>query len=534
MRIFWAALLLQGLQPLSSAQDAHFAATSRGAVKSLAAAGPRKVRVVSDIHAGSCWATNATKLFEFLEQTARDGIDALVLNGDIFDFWLIPLNATPHSIDTMSRQGIDANGFDMSTFRRLLNKAAGSVQLVHEGPGNHDMWMSEALAEKILDLPHVDWPADDQRYRDWGVGFEHGHEHTLYNQGVPGTTLMPIGYFVTRAVSSYACVSQSRISQFLEGAIRTLLGTRVLDALAVDLLLLPGVFPRLLKTILMSASASHLPDDLNVPVVGVLSPDALPVSEAAASNYTLAQFVSNYSSALEKFVAKYGKAQVARYMLGDIDARSLDYNIARGSVTESMVVLGHTHEPRMELVARENGSLSNTPDVLLVNAGAWVADDSGQSHASYLDITIDDIAEDFDECYTQANGSDYRGRVHKGKDGNDCWGWGGELPEGSRYYNAFGGVAFCRNLGDATAPWCYTGTVSWAYCSVGSPQRTCEKKMLRGAVKAELRRYEREAPLGVAWRNASTGSRWSVNGTAKKTRGASEFAREYRQDEIVI
>jgi len=478
---------------------------------------PQKVRVISDIHAGSCWQGNQTMLFEFLERTAQDDVDVLVLNGDVYDFWLVPLNKTPPSFNDSVHNGLDpAIGFDMARFRRLLRAAAKSVVALQEDNGNHDMWLSPDLAQQAVgDEASVLWKED--AVQEFGIRFEHGHLHSLFNNQPPGTNKMPIGYFVTRCVASYTCASQSRIQSWLADLIEGVLGTSIIDDVAIETLRQPTVFKSLLHRILETAADSKIPDAMAVPIVGVVASDQIPKAHDQSTNYTLAHFIEEYADTLDRFASEYGLAASAKMVEVDVVSGALDQNVGEGSVQESVVVVGHTHVPTLQVIPRDVPYFSKTPDVLVANAGAWVSDDAGTSHHSYVDLTIDHIVEDYPECYTAKNGSDYRGTVHQTENGTACIPWGTERVTTGPYAQAFGGTAFCRNLGDQGAPWCRTGVFSWGNCSVGPPAAHCPHERLRGAVAVELFNFPSATPVASATRNYSTGSRWTMTGRTEHT-----------------
>jgi hypothetical protein len=438
-----------------------------------------------------------------LETTAQDGVDALVLNGDIYDFWLLPFDRPAPSFEQILTEGVDPRvGFDMMRFRQLLQNAAKNVTELHENQGNHDLWLSAELAEQALHNDDLRWTNDS--VKAWGVNFMHGHQHTLFNLPVPGTGMMPIGYFVSRAVATYQCISMETVSALLTDAIDALLGTRVVDWVAIEVLRPAPVFRTLLRHILNTVS-NHV--NFSAPIVGVVAPDAIPLPGAMGNGYTLNHFVNDYGEALNMFVDKIGTHEAAKFIMADVDSNALNTATAAESVDESVVILGHTHVPVLEVVNRNQPQLSDTPDVLAVNAGAFVFDLKGVQHHSYVDLTIDDLDEDYPECYSSANGTDYRGRVHTTLNGSDCVAWG---TFDRRYEKAFGSVAFCRNLGDGNVPWCRTGLLSWGACNVGKPQPSCPREVVRGPIKAEVFDFPDPTPRAVAVRGRSTGSRWKV------------------------
>lgn len=483
---------------------------------------PQRIRVISDIHAGSCWKGNQTQLFEFLHQTTFDNVDTLVLNGDIYDFWLIPLNKAPPSLDNIVKNGLDPSiGFDMHRFRKLLHKAAKSVVSLEQDNGNHDMWLNQDLASEGLDDPDVKWEKD--AVENLGISFHHGHRLSLFQTVWTEKHKLPIGYFVTRAVATYACNAQDRVTKFLEGVVQDALGTNAISDIVVNTIKSPSVFKKILEKIVSTAADGKIKDFKKTPVLGVVSPNRIPVpGDDSIRNYTLNDFLEDYSDTLEKVVAQVGAAQAGKLLETDIVGGAMNRLAGAESIWESLVVLGHTHIPKLLIVDRDAPHTSRTPDVLVANAGAWVADDSGKAQRSYVDIIVDDLHDDFPECYTKENGVDYRGLVHKTNYGIPCISWGRDIVKDKNYRKAFGDVSFCRNIGNWPTPWCWTGTFTWGNCTVGEPQPQCDSSE-RGPIEVGVYSYPEKEPMYLAWRNASTGSRW----TMKKPKSLSGMHTEY-------
>jgi len=454
-------------------------------------------------------------LFDFLKQTAHDNIDVLVLNGDIYDFWLVPLNQSTPSLSYSVNNGVNpAFQFDFDTFHKLVRHAARSVVTLHESNGNHDSWLTDSLASQALNHQAVDdnvnlsWT--ENAVDQWGVRFEHGHAHSIFEMPLPGSDKMPIGYYVTRCVASYACATTGRLAQWKQKVIKEVLGTTGITQLTLEILRQPAVFKKLLHQILDTASAFRLPPLDQVSVVGVIRPNEIPKGGDKSANYTLNHFVDDYAGVLGELMHKLGSEEVYRLLTNDVLPGELDRDAGARSVNESVIVLGHTHTPEMQVVKRDDPHRSRTPDVLVTNAGAWVPDDQGKQQHSYVDMEIDDLLEDFPECYTESKGIDYRGTVSHTVDGAPCLHWGSDTPFKTKYQKAFGKVAFCRNLGDTEAPWCYTGFHSWGKCDVGQPAKKCEAQYERGAVKVDLFTYPNKKPMASATRNPSSGSSWVI------------------------
>lgn len=466
------------------------------------------VRVASDIHAGSCWQGNTTALFRFLADTAKSNVSTLVLNGDVYDFWLLPLNQTHPTREEVLKNGLEPSlGFNMGYFRELLGAVAKNVPIVHEDVGNHDMWLDQNLARQAVgETSHLVW--DQDKLQKWGMKFEHGHAHTLFNSPTPDGRL-PMGYFVTRVVATYACLSQSRVSALIASAVNYILGTYVVNNFAIQILKNSYFFKKLLIHIIYSAGGKDMPDNLwKVPVTGVRDSFHRPLPHDSISNYTLAHFVEDYSSTVWQFYEKLGSQAVASMILADMNGNMLDTIVSRGSLDESVVITGHTHVPQMHLVPRDNPQISIMPDVLSVNAGAWVADDTGHMRHTYVDIVTDTIVDDYPECYTKPDGTDYKGRISWTQSGENCSAWNSLPIHSSAYREAFGGQAFCRNLGEMAVPWCYTGSFQWSFCDLPAPAKTCPPALARGPVRVELYTYPNTSPTKLAERKPSSSSPW--------------------------
>ena len=86
------------------------------------------------------------------------------------------------------------------------------------------------------------------------------------------------------------------------------------------------------------------------------------------------------------------------------------------------------------------------------------------------------------ECYTRADGADYRGTVSHTTSGKVCQYWSEQYPQAhtKTHHNfplgGLGGHNFCRNPDGARRPYCFTTEVSgprWEFCDVGPASRTC-------------------------------------------------------------
>ncbi|XP_070566001.1 uncharacterized protein [Ptychodera flava] len=123
-----------------------------------------------------------------------------------------------------------------------------------------------------------------------------------------------------------------------------------------------------------------------------------------------------------------------------------------------------------------------------------ISDDIVSNEEDLLGVLTADRYEpdpkDGSECYTQDDGSDYRGTVSRTSNGRTCQAWTSQSPHQhiytpDDYPNAgLGDHNYCRNMDGATQPWCYTmdSSVRWEYCDVGTARKACENETNRTGV----------------------------------------------------
>lgn len=88
---------------------------------------------------------------------------------------------------------------------------------------------------------------------------------------------------------------------------------------------------------------------------------------------------------------------------------------------------------------------------------------------------------DHPECFTLDSGADYRGTVSQTISGLTCQAWNEQTPHRHGFLpDSFPGFGlgdhnYCRSLGRARAPWCFTTDpeTEYEYCSVGQIQSNC-------------------------------------------------------------
>merc|ERR1719158_2700448 len=113
---------------------------------------PPLTRVVSDFHVGSIWfqqPDSQLAVMTMLESMTHPDtpVTRLVLLGDIFDFWLIPIDQMPLPLEQVVHND-NLYGFNLTrmsdTIRDISNNGVEAVCLTQS---NHDIEMDAALAK---------------------------------------------------------------------------------------------------------------------------------------------------------------------------------------------------------------------------------------------------------------------------------------------------------------------------------------------------------------------------------------------------
>ena len=116
---------------------------------------------------------------------------------------------------------------------------------------------------------------------------------------------------------------------------------------------------------------------------------------------------------------------------------------------------------------------------------SWIDDSACDAACNNAECNFDgkDCFHDASECYTKADGTDYRGKVARTRGGRECQAWSAQSPNHHtmsliNFPSAgLGGHNFCRNPdGREGGPWCYTldfPNVRSEACDVGQPASRC-------------------------------------------------------------
>lgn len=185
------------------------------------AAGRNKTVIISDIHmgeergatAGYTWFTeNSASLESFLDEVAQsEQVKTLVIAGDFFDEWVVPMALQPFQSGITSSEGYFMSVANAPLNKNIVNKIkeivnGGLIEVVYV-PGNHDMLMTQAIMQKII--PGITWAGTSTGMGEYWPGshivIEHGHRYDFFNAPDSLTrsgSLLPPGYFISRVYAT--------------------------------------------------------------------------------------------------------------------------------------------------------------------------------------------------------------------------------------------------------------------------------------------------------------------------------------------
>lgn len=218
-------------ETLSADTDLEIITSSHSPILLLPGSAPdtdrTKTVIISDIHmgeeraatAGYCWFTDNSALLEsFLDEIAASSqVKELVIAGDFFDEWVIPMEVQPFQPGISSDEGYFLSVANAPLNRNIIAKLneiadGGQIKVIYV-PGNHDMLMTEAILREII--PNIEWHGQDsttgitagngEYWPEAAIAIEHGHRYDFFNSPDAPTrpgSLLPPGFFISRVFAS--------------------------------------------------------------------------------------------------------------------------------------------------------------------------------------------------------------------------------------------------------------------------------------------------------------------------------------------
>ncbi|EFC48799.1 phosphoesterase [Naegleria gruberi] len=325
----------------------------------------RQTIVVSDLHIGGPWFQSKTShelLTHFLQDLAQPNSKVrgegpplmdVVINGDIFEFWLDHIDEMPIKNSELIRSK-DRYGVDVTKILKLLKNVldVNRAKLILT-QGNHDMELTEHDVDILQNEYGLDMIYTSQEYRDMGVRFEHGHKSDFFNAPHPDK-IRSFGYFIARASITSGVTSApeffQKICDFVPFFIGSLASGPVGEILGVSAIEKAfGEYPHNDSTIFKGACFwANCEECSSVDVTVELANQKY--------SYLRSRYREDYSSGE---VDDMVRASCNNY--DDILHRNIDPHM------DKIVLQGHTHIPLVKELKSKKG-----PDFLYVNSGSWI------------------------------------------------------------------------------------------------------------------------------------------------------------------
>ena len=321
----------------------------------------KKVAVISDIHIGTNIFSNWYRkgihepylqaVFQWVIDH-KDEIDQLMILGDLLDFWTYPPDMRPPSTAEIIKENeaiLGENGMLAQVYTAL----GGDVVYMN---GNHDISLKQADLDLIGNAGDNIRLIHDHIHTADGVTYTHGHIHTLFNAPDPSIG-MPVGHFVTRAVSYYlqqnnlVAVEQAGfgVPPKLEQAVKDQLFHEVEKLIAqwvfggqhvIDEIINLPVVPRFLNAV-QEATQLGL-DEV------ILMPDG--------SKSSLRDAISRYADVWKDWVLRFGGGEKGimfayKALWADYDGYYMGWYAQRQNFENQagLAVMGHTHVDKLGL-----------------------------------------------------------------------------------------------------------------------------------------------------------------------------------------
>jgi len=348
---------------------------------------------ISDIHLGDAksmsaphpygwFKNNIPVLTEFLDdQLNATDVKELVILGDLFDTWVLPVNYDPLT----SFAKITSNPANKTAIDKLKALAKKSDIKLAYVPGNHDMGMDAGGILKIRKFMEKTFPGIRffcSSTIPWGIynvgtlAAEHGNRYCLFNSPDMWTakdTFLPLGYFISRIIA-YKVSQTGTAENYHDIFVRFL----------KDFMNHPDFVEDVFMAI--AEDAGLTPDD----IINLKSVPGFP------DTMTVDAIGKRFSNLIQNWTNTPGNINVPAAIIGDLEnlspAASLAYFDHFGS-NINIVIFGHTHIPVMdprELDPQADRAAHASDDpwnYIYVNCGSWI--DKSECGCTYVETEED-------------------------------------------------------------------------------------------------------------------------------------------------
>jgi UDP-2,3-diacylglucosamine pyrophosphatase LpxH len=336
--------------------------------------GRTKKIFISDIHMSDawsmrpphpyCWLQKNIPIFaDFLdEQLLAKDVAEIVILGDLFDQWVIPVDRDP----LLTIAEICKNPANKNIIENLKTIADSSQVKLTYVPGNHDMCADKAditSRKKFIEntFPGINFICDSDKpngvYHSGKLAAEHGNMYCLFNAPDTWTTsnsFLPLGYYISRLIANK--VAKEGLQEDYHD---------VFNRFVQEFQLKPDFIEDLFFAITDDAGLNK---DDNINMNGFI-PSAISIKEIG----------NLYQHLARNWDVNHKTIRLLSAIIGDIGdllhAANKEY---LSQCNTNIVIFGHTHQYALKkhrqwgTEEREEESLNPPSLAIYANCGAWV------------------------------------------------------------------------------------------------------------------------------------------------------------------
>jgi UDP-2,3-diacylglucosamine pyrophosphatase LpxH len=300
-----------------------------------------KAVVLSDIHIGdnssTCWYQKKyhepylIQALDYIEQNAAS-INEVILLGDVFDFWTYPCGSKPPGFSDI----VNANPNILGPNGRL--KEIADVVPVTYINGNHDMNVSGADIASLGNIRYSDNLRYVKKSPAGRILFTHGSEYTIFNaqDGINDLKPLPIGHFVTRAISEYLVKSKLTAGQTAADLADNGVPSKI------------ELLKNLIKALEGMQSVAQVLLDMFSSLPGVSKNTAVSLLDGRTVTFADAERI--YDNLGTQWKNRYGLLTTVKSMNADMTGSYIAWWAQRDALQDDndsdIAVLGHTHTPK--------------------------------------------------------------------------------------------------------------------------------------------------------------------------------------------
>lgn len=323
------------------------------------------------------------ELADFLQWLKRENVaDELVILGDLFDNWLLPVSVKPSSGTLKKIRQAKGNKKVFDALSALVD--AGTP--VSYTPGNHDMMADKALLSSVNKKIRFCGDPDNvglgvymarptERKPEGLIHAEHGHRFCLFNAPDTSTNpphLLPLGYFMTRTEATCQAMTGKGIlgheHKLLDNAMREL-GRRGLS----------DISGTVIRTMWKTA---NLTDDDSFTMTGI---------DRFVGTKTINEVARTYGNTYDDWpdISECGVDSYNALLddAGGEKGNNLEAGAKRvkNATPARVIVMGHTHFAKVVPYGRTVGT--KKCQAVYANAGAWTEEVAAPTFIETVDDT---------------------------------------------------------------------------------------------------------------------------------------------------